>query len=48
MENENPLTPEDRALEASLARLRPVRTGIDRDRLMFEAGRRLPPCWPSP
>ncbi len=40
MKNENSLTPEERDLEAVLARLQPAKTSIDRDRLMFLAGRR--------
>jgi hypothetical protein len=40
MKNEDSLSPEERDLEAVLARLQPAKTAIDRDRLMFLAGRR--------
>ena len=36
---EDRLTPSERELELVLGGLNPVRTGIDRDRLMFQAGR---------
>jgi len=39
MQNENGLTPAERELEAALGGLRPTRAIVDRDHVMFVAGR---------
>ena len=39
MQEPTPLTPAELELEAALGSLRPAPPGIDRDRLMFSAGR---------
>lgn len=39
MRNDEVMTPSERELEAALSGLRPVRSAIDRDRVMFCAGR---------
>jgi hypothetical protein len=42
------LTPDLQAIESQLARLTPVAARVDRDRLMFEAGKvASPPRWPG-
>ena len=39
MRNDEGMTPSERELEAALAGLAPARSGIDRDRVMFDVGR---------
>ncbi len=39
MQDETPLTPSEREIEAALGGLRPTRASMNRDRLMFCAGR---------